>query len=289
MKNILNLIVFVLVSNSLLAQVELPQRSPKASVSYRVGLTDVTVTYSSPAVSKRAIFGSLVPFDKVWRAGANEATNVVFSTDVTIGDVKLSKGRYAFFLIPKAFGNWTAIFNSDFEQWGAYNYKETKDLVRVEAKLESLVKPVERLKYDVEEQGIDRGVITVEWERKRISIPFTVETMKFAMANIDEALKNGKEADKWAIHAEAADFMLRNGGDPDQALAHADESVKAKATVWNTWIKAQAQAKKGDYKGAAETAGTLADLSKANKDEKDEYDGIEKEVNAAVTNWKRHK
>lgn len=289
MKNIFNLLVLVLFSNSLFAQLELPQRSPKASVSYRVGLTDVTVTYSSPAVNKRAIFGSLVPYDKVWRAGANASTNVVFSTDVTIGDVKLSKGRYAFFLIPKAVGNWTAIFNSDFEQWGAYNYKETKDLVRVEAKVEALAKPVERLKFDVDEQGFDHGVITIEWERKRITIPFSVETMKLAMANIDAALKTGKDADKWAIHGEAADFLLRNGGDPDQALAHAEESVKGKAEVWNTWIKAQAQAKKGDFKGAAETAGMLAEMSKANKDEKEEYDSLEKEVNSSIAIWKRKK
>jgi hypothetical protein len=289
MKNFLNLSLLLLLSNTLFAQLELPQRSPKASVTYRVGLTDVTVEYSSPSVNKRTIFGTLVPYDKVWRAGANAATNVVFSTDVTIGDAKISKGRYAFFLIPKAVGNWTAIFNSDFSQWGAYQYKQEKDLIRVDVKVESLVKPVERLKFEIDDQGIDHGAIVMEWARSRVIVPFSIETMAMAMANIDKALKDAKEEDKWSIHGEAADFLLHHGGDPDQTLAHAEASVAGKAQVWNTWIKAQAQAKKGDSKGAVETADTLVAIANSNKDEKEEYTSMEKEITAAVANWKKKK
>lgn len=289
MKNVLNLCLFLFLSNTLFAQLELPQRSPKASVSYRVGLTDVAVNYSSPAVGKRAIFGALVPFDKVWRAGANECTNVVFGSDVMIGDVKVARGKYAFFLIPKSVGTWTAILNSDFEQWGAYRYKEEKDIVRIEVKVDGLVKPVEHLTYSVEDRGIEEGVIVMEWERKRISVPFKMETMKMALANIDKALASAKEEEKWAIHAEAAEFLMNNNGDINKAATHAEESVKLRSTVWNGWIKAQVLAKKGNFADAVAAAAQVAEASKASKDEGDYYKELEKDINASVTAWKRKK
>ena len=288
MKNIL-FCLFLLASNALFAQLELPQKSPKASVSYRVGLTDVSVEYHSPAVNKRAIFGSLVPYDQVWRAGANEATNVVFGTDVMIGDVKVSKGRYAFFLIPKNGTTWIAVFNSDFGQWGAYGYKENKDIARLEVKVDALVKPVERLQYIVEDHGIGEGAIVMQWERKRVSVPFKIETMKIAMANVDQALASAKEEDKSSIHGRAAEFLLNNGGDMASATTHIQESVKLKETVWNLWLKAQIQAKIGEYPAAVETAGKLAEASKASKDEADYYAEIEKDVNSSVAMWKKKK
>lgn len=288
MKNII-LCLLLLASGTLFAQLELPQKSPKASVSYRVGLTDVSVEYHSPAVNKRAIFGALVPFDKVWRAGANEATNVIFSTDVMIGDVKVSKGRYAFFLIPKNGSTWTAIFNSDFEQWGAYGYKEDKDIARIDVKVEALVKPAEHLRFNVEDRGIGEGVIVMDWERKRVSVPFKIETMKMAVASIDKALAAAKQEDKWQIHAQAADFLMNNNGDIASALTHADESVKLKSSVWNLWIKAQVLAKKGDYASAVDTANKLEEAGKASKDDGEYYEEIKKEVNTSIAAWKRKK
>lgn len=289
MKNTINLFLLLFLTNTLFAQVDLPQKSPKASTSYRVGLTDVSIEYSSPAVHKRAIFGALVPYDKVWRAGANKCTNVVFSTDVKVGDIPITRGRYAFFLIPKNGTTWTAIFNSDFDQWGAYRYDENKDVARFDVKIEGLVKPVERLQFSVEDRGIDQGAILMEWERKRVAIPFSMETMKFALANIDKALKDAKEEDKWGIHGDAAEFLLNNNGDVATALGHAEESVKAKPMVWNLWLNAQLLAKKGDYKAAVAMADKVTEASKASKDETDYYKEIEKDINTALTDWKRRK
>jgi len=289
MKHTINLFLLLLLSSSLFAQVELPQRSPKASVSYRVGLTDVNIEYSAPAVRKRAIFGALVPYDQVWRTGANKCTNITFGTDVKIGDVPISRGRYAFFIIPKNGTTWTAIFNSDFDQWGAYDYKEDKDVARIDIKIEGLVKPVERLQFSIDERGIDQGAIVLEWERKRIVVPFSMETMKMAMANIEKGLATAPEDKKWGIHGNAAEFLLNNNGDMAMALSHAAESVKAKPIVWNLWLNAQALAKTGDYKGAVAMSEKVAEASKANKDETDYYKELEKEITTAVTEWKRHK
>lgn len=281
--------LFLFSGLSVFAQLDIPQRSPKASVSYRVGLTDVTVNYSSPAVGKRAIWGYLVPFDKIWRAGANEATNITFGTDVKIGDVTLFRGKYAFFLIPKNGPTWTAVFNSEFDQWGTYKYSEKKDMVRIEVKVDQLVKTVERLKYEIEEVSIEQGALVLEWERKRVTIPFSMETIKMANANIESGLRNAKEEDKWWMYAEAAEFLLMNNGDLEKALNYAEESIKLKPQVWNYWVKAQILGKRGDAKGAVAAADKAKELSAADKEEQAYYMSLESEINKAVAIWKRKK
>ncbi|MBU6339883.1 MAG: DUF2911 domain-containing protein [Bacteroidetes bacterium] len=289
MKQFLFVVCLLLAHTVAFAQLELPQSSPKASVSYRVGLTDVTVNYSSPAVRKRPVYGALVPYGKVWRAGANKCTDVTFGTPVMIGKNNLSKGKYGFFLIPKEGDTWTAIFNSDFEQWGAYQYKEEKDIARLDVAVEALAKPVEHLTYRIEDRGIDQGAIVFEWERKRVSIPFTMETMKMAMANIDKGVKEGKADDQWWIHADAAEFLLKNNGDPKMALEHINKSVELKPQVWNLWMQAQIQAKNSDFKSALATVDKVTAASKTSKDEGDYFKELEKDINSAVMNWKKGK
>src|SRR5688572_3927170 len=101
--------------------ITLPRVSPKASVSYTIGLTDVEIHYGSPAVKGRPVWGSLVPYDKIWRAGANEATTIEFSTDVNMEGQTLRAGKYALFIIPGE-TDWTIIFNKKHDQWGAFGY-----------------------------------------------------------------------------------------------------------------------------------------------------------------------
>jgi hypothetical protein len=104
--------------------------SPAATATGKIGTTDVTVNYSSPAVKGRTIWGGLEPYGKVWRAGANEATTVEFSKDVTVEGKPLPAGKYAFFLIPTE-KQWTVIFNKVANQWGAFKYDEKQDALRV--------------------------------------------------------------------------------------------------------------------------------------------------------------
>lgn len=145
--------------------------SPKAEVKQIVGLTDITISYSRPGVKKRTIWGQLVPYDKVWRAGADEATKFTFSTDVIIEGKKLSKGSYSFFTIPSK-NEWTIIFNKVADQWGAFEYNEEEDALRVK------VKPKENeyrewLTYSFTKTGDKSAVVTLEWEK--LKIPFKVE------------------------------------------------------------------------------------------------------------------
>ncbi len=156
--------------------------SPKASVSQTIGFTDVTISYSRPGVKGRKIWGGLVPYNKVWRTGANEATKITFSKDVTINGEKLAAGSYAFFAIPTQ-NEWTLIFNKVADTWGAFSYDKNKSQDALKIK----VKPVEHnfqewLEYnfsnmDVEKAGMNNSAnVNLDWDKLRVSFKVVADT-----------------------------------------------------------------------------------------------------------------
>lgn len=153
--------------------------SPKAEVSQTIGLTEVSISYSRPGVKGREIWGGLVPYNKVWRTGANEATKITFGTDVKINGKKLKKGAYAFFAIPTE-KEWTLIFNNVADQWGAFTYNEAKDALRVKVKPEK-GNFSEWLYYSFTDMAVKKrgnpnsAVVSLNWEN--LKVPFTVETV----------------------------------------------------------------------------------------------------------------
>lgn len=149
------------------AQAQKPMASPRDSVSGTVAGANISINYGSPAVKGRKIWGDLVPYNKVWRAGANEAT--VFTTDkaIMVEGKKLPAGKYAFFAIPGE-KEWTLIFNKTAKQWGAYDYKESDDAVRVTVKPRSVSPTAERLKYSVTASGF-----SLIWEN--LEVPVSVK------------------------------------------------------------------------------------------------------------------
>lgn len=145
--------------------------SPKALITQTVGYTDVTISYSRPGVKGRKIWGDLVPYDKVWRAGANEATKFTFSTDVMIEGKKLPAGSYGFFTIPGK-DKWTVIFNNVADQWGAFEYNESKDALRFTVKPEQH-DFTEWLQYDITRTSDSTATVSLEWEN--LKVPFKIE------------------------------------------------------------------------------------------------------------------
>jgi hypothetical protein len=145
--------------------------SPKAMVRQFVGFTDVSIEYSRPGVKGREIWGGLVPYHVVWRAGANEATKITFSTDVKINGKKLKAGSYGFFTIPTK-NNWTLIFNKVADQWGAFEYNEAEDVLRIEVTPEE-GDLQEWLAYTITKTLDNAATIKLEWEK--LKIPFMVE------------------------------------------------------------------------------------------------------------------
>jgi hypothetical protein len=145
--------------------------SPKATVKQTVGFTDVEIDFSRPGVKGREIWGGLVPYNKVWRAGANEATKITFSDDVKINGNNLKVGRYGFFAIPGR-DNWLLIFNKVADQWGAFEYNEAEDVLRIEVTPEEGYFQ-EWLDYTITKTSKTEARVKLEWEK--LKVPFTVE------------------------------------------------------------------------------------------------------------------
>lgn len=165
MKNLF-IALFSLLSFASLAQ-QAPA-SPPAVVSQKVGDLSVMIKYAQPAVKGRLVFGNkdqkaLVPYGEVWRTGANEATTIEFSRDVTVQGKSLAKGTYSLFSIPGA-SEWTIIFNSEPKQWGAYKYNAVKDVLRVTAKV-SEAPMTERFTIAVS----PRGQVSLTWDKSSVS------------------------------------------------------------------------------------------------------------------------
>ena len=142
--------------------------SPNAVVGQTIGTTDVTITYGRPAVRDRVIFGELVPFDTVWRTGANEATTITFSRDVTIEGEPLAAGTYGLFTIPRQNGEWTIIFNSTAEQWGAYRYEPGEDVLRVNVTATE-APHTEQMQFLFEDAEGSSGKVVLSWKDVRVA------------------------------------------------------------------------------------------------------------------------
>ena len=132
----------------------------------------IRVTYSRPLKKGREVFGKLVPYGKVWRTGANEATEVKFYQDVDFGGKKVSAGSYSLFTIPGE-KEWVIILNSDLDYWGAYKYNEKNDVVRVPGSVISLTEPQENFSIQFESKGDKQGVMKMAWDKTVAEVPFT--------------------------------------------------------------------------------------------------------------------
>ncbi len=138
--------------------------SPPKSVSATINGGEVVIDYSSPSVKGRTIYGDLVPYGKVWRTGANEATTIMFENDVTVKGEAVPAGKYSLFTIPTE-KEWTVILNSEWDQWGAYNVKEKADVLRFQVTPEATKENVEKLVFAIS----DNGVVTMMWADQQIS------------------------------------------------------------------------------------------------------------------------
>lgn len=261
------------------SSLETPAPSPKAKVEQRVGVTDLAVEYSSPAVKGRKIWGALVPLDQLWRTGANAATKLTASRDFTVGGKQVPAGSYALYTIPGK-TSWTVILNSNWNTGGTNGYDQKNDVARFTVKPEPAPYR-ERLAFIFSETTDDRVRLDLEWEKLRVSIPITLDTQAHVLASIDKTL-----ADTWRPHFGSARWLLESGGDLDRALVYVDTSIQIKATWWNHWVKAQILAKKGKAADAVAIAEKATELGKGDT----VFEGFFKaDVTKAIEDWKKKK
>ena len=152
----------------------IPRESPDKGVYQKIGFTEIEIKYGSPGVKGRQIWGGLVPYGEVWRAGANYATSIYFSYPVIIHGTTLDSGSYAFFLIPRENDSWTAIFNKVSKQWGAFSYEQAEDALRLEVQARKSPRKHEHLTYSISQTGFKFGSILLNWEYMEVEVVFEI-------------------------------------------------------------------------------------------------------------------
>jgi tetratricopeptide (TPR) repeat protein len=242
--------VFLAFAPAALAQPQLvlPDASPKASVSQAVGLAEFVVTYHRPAVNKRKVWGGIVPYGEVWRAGANENTTLTATTPFAFGGKAVPAGTYGVHILP-AEGEWTVILSSQAKAWGSYSYDQKEDVVRVAVKPEA-AEVVERLAFTFDEPTNEATALALRWEKLRVAVPITIDAKQVTLASIREQLR-GLPRFSWQGWNQAAAWCARNDVTTDEAFAWADRSIAMQRTFGNLRTKAALLEKKGDAKAAA--------------------------------------
>lgn len=200
----------------------LPQPSPKASLTQTVGISTIEIVYHRPAVGGREVWGGLVPWDQVWRAGANDNTTFTISDDATVEGRPLAAGTYGLHMIPGQAG-WTVIFSRNSTSWGSFTYDPAEDALRVEVQARP-AEPEERLSYRVDELDNSHAVVALHWEK--LAVPFRVEfdTRAIVLAKIERDLRHLPQF-SWQGWNSAAAWTAQANYALDQGLAWADRSV----------------------------------------------------------------
>src|SRR5881296_3098271 len=225
-------------AGSLAAQndLNLPDVSQAAEVKQRIALTDITIKYHRPLVNGRKIWGGLVPYGKVWRAGANENTTIDFSDAVSAEGMPLAKGTYGLHMIPNP-DSWTIIFSKTNTAWGSYSYDQKEDALRVDVKPRPFAENKEALEFDFEDLKPTSTAVTLKWEK--LDVPFTV-----SINDADQTLENiraqlkGRGQFTWQALDEGAQFCLTRKINLDEALRWADASIQNEERFDNLSTKA---------------------------------------------------
>lgn len=281
------------------AQVVLPRASQKASVMQRIGVTDVTITYSRPGVKGRKIWGDplpgqaasvkgeatldnqnarpkeavIVPYGHVWRTGADDATVFAVSDDVLINGQKLPAGSYSLHTIPTK-DEWTIVFNGTANQWGSFNYDPAKDTLRVKAKPQWVNDNQEWLAFSFDPVAEDSAQVNIRWEK--VSVPFTVKVPDVGAATVARLKTTvaGAKDDDWRTPLQAGNYLLNNSDSADdaQGMAWLDQSIKVKETFQNLSAKANALYKAGKKEEAVALGEAAVQRGKADKVNTDNFE-----------------
>jgi tetratricopeptide (TPR) repeat protein len=215
---------------------DLPRQSQHAVVMQRIGITDITVNYHRPLANGRQIWGKVIPYGQVWRAGANENTAITFTDPVTIEGQPLDKGTYGLHMIPGE-NQWTLIFSKNSKDWGSFTYKQEEDALRVNVKPQP-TEAYNALAYDFDDVKPDSTVVTMRWDK--VAVPFKVEVKvdDIVTASIHRQL-HGLNQYYWEGWDDAAGYFLANKINLDEALKDEDQSIQAEERYDNLMNKSK--------------------------------------------------
>jgi Protein of unknown function (DUF2911) len=242
-KTILRVLLFCLLMTAMPAVapaqsfvLDLPDASQRAEVSQRIGLTTITIDYHRPLVKDRKIWGGLIPYGTVWRAGADENTTITFSDPVQVEGKPLDKGTYGLHMIPNA-DEWTVIFSKNSTSWGSFTYDEKEDALRV------TVKPKatdfhNALTYDFDQLQPDSAVVQMAWDKVAVPFKVSVDVHDLVEASLKKQLR-GLPQYTWMSWDDAANYLLTEKVDLEDALKDTNRSIQLEDRFENEMTKSQ--------------------------------------------------
>ena len=215
---------------------DLPRASQHSILTQRIGVTDITINYHRPLANGRQIWGKLVPYGQVWRAGANENTTIKFSDPVTIEGKELDKGTYGLHMIPGE-NEWTVIFSKNSTSWGSFTYKQDEDALRVNVKPQA-TELHDALAYDFDGLKPDSAVITMRWDKVAVPFKVTIKVNDIVLDSIHRQL-HGLNQYYWEGWDDAAGYLLANKINLDEALKDEDQSIQIEERYDNLMSKSR--------------------------------------------------
>jgi len=230
------LLLFAGLCHAQSAVLDLPRQSQHAVLTQRIGITDITINYHRPLANDRKIWGGIIPYGQVWRAGANENTTITFSDPVTIEGKPLEKGSYGLHMIP-AEDQWTIIFSKNSTSWGSFTYKPEEDALRITVKPQ----PTDfhnALTYDFDQMKVDSAVATMRWEKVAVPFQISVKVNDVVEASLQKQLR-GLAQYTWDGWDDAANYFLANKVYLDEALKDEDQSIQVEERYDNLMTKSK--------------------------------------------------
>jgi Protein of unknown function (DUF2911) len=271
-KIILSAFIVIGLCTSIQAQsLKTPAPSPTQTMKQDFGLGSVEINYSRPSVKGRVIFGDLVPYNKIWRTGANNATTITFSDTTMIGGKKVYPGKYGLLTMPGA-TEWTIIISNNTNVTDQEDYKVEEDVVRVKSAVTTLKDKVETFSINIGNITASSCDVQIAWANTMVSLPISVENDARIMKDIERFVMKDTRP-----YSAAANYYVENGKDMKQALAWYDKAIENNPKAyWNVHAKAKCYAKMGMVKEAIETANKSIAIATEAKD--DNYVNLNKKL-----------
>lgn len=240
--------------------IKMPAPSPTQTIKQNFALSSVEVTYSRPAKKDRTIMGDLVPYNKLWRTGANGATRIKFGEDVKLNGQPIAAGEYALYTVPSQTG-WEIVLNKGLKNWGIDGYKKEDDVLRFETEVQELPFAVESFMILFEDIQATTMTMMLAWDKTLVPVMITADIDGKVMAQLDSAMQTAKKP-----YFQAASYYYETGRELKKALEFADAAIKAQPDAFYIiHLKAKIQARLGDKAGAKATAEqSIASAKKAN-------------------------
>ena len=264
MKNLILTLFTICMLNPFFAQIKTPQPSPTCTIQQTVGVTEVSITYSRPGAKGRTIFGDLVPYNKMWRTGANKATSITFGDDVVFGESKVKKGTYSLFTIPGE-NEWNVVLNSETELWGAGDYNKDNEITSIKVKANKTADFTESFTIDFTAFTSFGAIMSLSWENTQINIPIMTLGKENLANQFKKELVDGPDA---GLYYNGARFYLENNLDLALALEWINVATeKRPEAFWMQYQKARILGKSGNKKEAIQAAEKVISVASEKEDD----------------------